>query len=59
MVESKPVISQVQKLKVILHEIHAKEVVLSETFQVDVLIEKMSSTWKQIKNYFNHKQKEN
>ncbi|KAL2472164.1 zinc knuckle (CCHC-type) family protein [Abeliophyllum distichum] len=44
MVDSKTVISQVQELQVILHEIHAKWMVLSETFQVGAIIEKLSST---------------
>ncbi|XP_074578534.1 uncharacterized protein LOC141835014 [Curcuma longa] len=33
MVDSKTVISQVQELQVILHEIHSEDMVLSETFQ--------------------------
>ena len=31
---------------------------LSETFQVDAIIEKMSLTWKDFKNYLRHKRKE-
>lgn len=41
MVDSKTVISQVQELQVILHEIHAEGMVLSETFQVAAIIEKL------------------
>ena len=49
--------SQVQELQVILHEIHAEGMVLSETFQVAAIIEKLSSLWKDFKNYLKHKQK--
>ncbi|KAL2527697.1 zinc knuckle (CCHC-type) family protein [Abeliophyllum distichum] len=41
MVDSKTVISQVQELQVILHEIHAEGMVLSEIFQVAAMIEKL------------------
>ena len=41
MVDSKTVVSQVQELQVILHEIHAEGMMLSETFQVAVIIEKL------------------
>ncbi|CAI9769382.1 unnamed protein product [Fraxinus pennsylvanica] len=44
MVDSKTVISQVQELQVILDKIHAKWMILSETFQVAVIIEKLSPT---------------
>ena len=51
-------ISQVQKIQVIRHEIQAKEMVLSETFQVAAIIEKLSLRWKDFRNYLKHKQKE-
>ena len=38
MVDSKTAVYQVQELQVILHEIHAKEIMLSETFQVAAII---------------------
>ena len=41
MVDSKTIISQIQDLQVILHEIHAKGMVLSKSFQVDAIIEKL------------------
>ena len=41
MVDSKTIISQVQDLQVILHEIHAEGMMLSESFQVAVIIEKL------------------
>ncbi|XP_052206984.1 uncharacterized protein LOC127811292 [Diospyros lotus] len=58
MVDSKPVVSQVQELQVILHEIHAEGMVLSETFQVAAVIEKFPPSWKEFKNYLKHKRKE-
>ena len=50
--------SKVQELQVILHEIHAEGMPLSETFQVTATIEKLPLAWKDSKNYLKHKQKE-
>ena len=58
MVDSKTVVRQVQELQVILHEIHVEGMLLSETFQVAVIIEKMPIAWKDFKNYLKHKRKE-
>ena len=58
MVDSKTVVSQVQELQVILHEIHVEGIKLSETFQVIAIIEKLPPAWKYFKNYLNHKRKE-
>ena len=58
MVDSKTVVSQVQKLQVILHEIHAEGMMLRKTFQVAAIIEKLPLTWKDFKNYLKHKRKE-
>ncbi|KAL5540606.1 hypothetical protein UlMin_043181 [Ulmus minor] len=58
MVDSKSVINQVQEIQVILHEIHAKGMNLSETFQVAAIIEKLPPAWKDFKNYLKHKRKE-
>ena len=41
MIDSKTVMSQVQELQIILHEIHAEKMVLSESFQVAEIIEKL------------------
>ena len=41
MLDSKTVISQVQDLQVNLHDIHAEGMSLSESFQVDAIIEKL------------------
>nr|GEW76071.1 hypothetical protein [Tanacetum cinerariifolium] len=46
MVDSKNVISQVQNLQVFPHDIHAEGMILSETFQVAAIIEKLPPSWK-------------
>ena len=58
MVDSKTVISQVQEFKVILHEIQAEIMVLSEDFQVATVIQKLPPRWKDFKNYLKYKWKE-
>ena len=58
MVDSKTIISQVQDLQVILHEIHVEGMVLSESFQVAAIIEKLPPNLKDFKNYLKHKRKE-
>ena len=58
MLDSKTVISQVQDLQVILHDIHAEGMSLSESFQVAAIIKKLSPLWKEFKNYLKHKRKE-
>ena len=58
MVDSKSVISQIQDLQVILHDIHAERMTLSDSFQVAAIIEKLPPTWKDFKNYLKHKCKE-
>ncbi|KAL2470458.1 zinc knuckle (CCHC-type) family protein [Abeliophyllum distichum] len=55
MVDSKSVISQVQELQVILHEIHSEGMVVSKSFQVACIIEKLTPAWKDFKNYLKHK----
>ncbi|KZV20598.1 hypothetical protein F511_21871 [Dorcoceras hygrometricum] len=58
MQDSKPIISQVQELQLILHDIHAEGMTLSESFQVAAIIEKLPPSWKDFKNYLKHKRKE-
>ncbi|KAI3812677.1 hypothetical protein L1987_17389 [Smallanthus sonchifolius] len=58
MIDSKTVMSQVQELQVILHDIHAEGMTLSETFQVAAIIEKLPPNWVDFKNYLKHKRKE-
>ncbi|GJS73335.1 pol polyprotein [Tanacetum coccineum] len=56
--DSKTVITQVQDLQVLLHDIHAGGMTLSETFQVAAIIEKLPPSWVEFKNYLKHKRKE-
>ena len=58
MEDSKTIISQVQDLQVIVYEIHAEGMVLSESFQVAAIIEKLPPNWKDFKNYLKYKRKE-
>ena len=58
MIDSKVVMSQVQKLQIILHEIHEGKMVLSESFQVATIIEKLPPSQKDFKIYLKHKSKE-
>ncbi|KAK3026523.1 hypothetical protein RJ639_041820 [Escallonia herrerae] len=58
MVDSKTIMNQVQEFQLILHDIHAKGMMLGESFQVAALIEKLTPTWKDFKNYLKHKRKE-
>ena len=58
MLDTKTVINQVQDLQVILHDIHAEGMSLSESFQVAAIIEKLPPLWKEFKNYLKHKRKE-
>ena len=58
MVDSKTMVSQIQELQLILHEIHIEGMMLSKTFQVAAIIEKLSSDWKDFNNYLKHKRKE-
>ncbi|GJU35658.1 hypothetical protein Tco_1184012 [Tanacetum coccineum] len=44
--------------EVLLHDIHAEGMTLSETFQVAAIIEKLPPSWVEFKNYLKHKQKE-
>ena len=58
MVDSKTVISQVQEIQINLYEIHTEGMILSETFQVAAIIEKLPHEWKDCNNYRKHKQME-
>ncbi|KAK5833333.1 hypothetical protein PVK06_017157 [Gossypium arboreum] len=58
MIDSKLVVNQVQKLQLIIHEIFAERMMISESFQVAAIIEKLPSAWNDFKNYLKHKRKE-
>lgn len=55
MSDSKPVMTQVQELQVLLHNIHVEGMVISETFQVASIIEKLPPAWVDFKNYLKHR----
>ncbi|XP_070006796.1 uncharacterized protein [Nicotiana sylvestris] len=52
MVDGKSIITQIQELQVIVHDL------LAEAFQVTTFIEKLPPLWKDFKNYLKHKRKE-
>ncbi|XP_075095033.1 uncharacterized protein LOC142173345 [Nicotiana tabacum] len=58
MVDSKSVITQVQELQVIIHNLLAEGLVINEAFQVTAMIEKLPLLWKDLKNYLKYKRKE-
>ena len=58
MVDSRTVVNQVQEFQVILHEIHVEAMMLSKTFQMAAIIEKLPPAWKDFKNYLKYKRKE-
>ncbi|XP_055803610.1 uncharacterized protein LOC129872713 [Solanum dulcamara] len=58
MVDSKTVMSQVQELQVIIHDLLAEGMVNNETFQVAAFFEKLPPSWKDFKNYLKHKRNE-
>ncbi|KAK4397205.1 hypothetical protein Sango_1557100 [Sesamum angolense] len=58
MMDSKTVMNQVQEFQMILHDLHAEGMKLSESFQVVAMIEKLPPLWKDFKNYLKHKRKE-
>ena len=49
MVDARTVLSQVQELQVVVHDIHAEGMTLSETFQVAAFIEKLPPSWRDFK----------
>ncbi|XP_040367275.1 uncharacterized protein LOC121050607 [Rosa chinensis] len=58
MVDSKTVVSQVDELQVIIHELHAEGMVINESFQVGSVIEKLPPSWKDFKVHLKHKKSE-
>jgi hypothetical protein len=49
--------SQVQEFQLIFYDINDKGMLLSESFQVVTIIEKLLPSWKDFKNYVKHKHK--
>ncbi|XP_055822156.1 uncharacterized protein LOC129890680 [Solanum dulcamara] len=58
MVDSKYVVTQVQKLQVIINDLLAEGLVIKKAFQVAAMIKKLPHLWKDFKNYLKHKRKE-
>ncbi|XP_070018819.1 uncharacterized protein [Nicotiana sylvestris] len=58
MIDTRSVITQVQELQVIVHDLLAEGMVINEAFQVAAFIEKLPTLWKDFKNYLKHKRKE-
>ncbi|XP_075080010.1 uncharacterized protein LOC142165333 [Nicotiana tabacum] len=55
MVDGKSVITQVQELQIIVHDLLAEGMVINEVFQVATFIEKLPPLRKDFKNYLKHK----
>nr|XP_009766946.1 PREDICTED: uncharacterized protein LOC104218206 [Nicotiana sylvestris] len=58
MIDIRSVITQVQELQVIVHDLLAEGMVINEAFQVAAFIEKLPLLWKDFKNYLKHKRNE-
>ncbi|KZV52611.1 hypothetical protein F511_07004 [Dorcoceras hygrometricum] len=58
MVDAKTVMSQVQEIQIIIHDLIAEGMEINEPFQVAAIIEKLPQMWRDFKNYLKHKRKE-
>ncbi|XP_070029692.1 uncharacterized protein [Nicotiana sylvestris] len=58
MIDTRSVITQVQELQVIVHDLLTEGMVINEAFQVAAFIKKLPPLWKDFKNYLKHKRKE-
>ncbi|XP_017618041.1 uncharacterized protein LOC108462628 [Gossypium arboreum] len=58
MIDSKLVVNQVHELQLIIHVILAEGMMISESFQVEAIIEKLPLAWNDFKNYLKYKRKE-
>ncbi|XP_052193793.1 uncharacterized protein LOC127802137 [Diospyros lotus] len=58
MVDTKLVVNQLEELQVIFSDLLSEELVINEPLQVATVIEKLSCSWKDFKNYLKHKRKE-
>nr|XP_048318863.1 uncharacterized protein LOC125418693 [Ziziphus jujuba var. spinosa]XP_048318864.1 uncharacterized protein LOC125418693 [Ziziphus jujuba var. spinosa]XP_048318865.1 uncharacterized protein LOC125418693 [Ziziphus jujuba var. spinosa] len=57
MVDTKPLMSQVHKLQVLIQELLAEGMFLNEAFQVAAMIEELPPSWGDLKNYLKSKRK--
>ena len=58
MVDSKPVTKQVEKIQILMHELHGEGCSINEHFQVGAIIEKLPPSWNDFKIYLKHKRRE-
>ena len=58
MVDTKAIVTQIQELQVIIHDLLNEGMIINEAFQVAAFIEKLPPAWKDFKNYLKHKRKE-
>ncbi|XP_015166671.1 uncharacterized protein [Solanum tuberosum] len=58
MIDNKTVVTQVQELQVIIHDLLAEGLIENDVFQVAAIIEKLPPLWKDFKNYLKHKRTE-
>ncbi|KAL1569059.1 cleavage and polyadenylation specificity factor subunit 1-like [Salvia divinorum] len=58
MVDSRPVMDQVQEFQLIIHDLTAEGMVLPESFTTGTSIEKLPPSWKDFKSYLKHRRKE-
>ncbi|XP_048318866.2 uncharacterized protein LOC125418693 [Ziziphus jujuba] len=57
MVDTKPLMSQVHELQVLIQELLAEWMFLNEAFQVAAMIEKLPPSWGDLRNYLKNKRK--
>lgn len=57
MIDSQPVIDQVEELQLIVHDVHAEGMVLPDAFTGASMIEKLPPCWKDFNSYLKHERK--
>lgn len=55
MVDNKYIMSQVQILQIIIHDLLAEDLIINKAFQVVAFIKKLSFLWRDFKNYLKYK----
>ncbi|XP_038902344.1 uncharacterized protein LOC120088978 [Benincasa hispida] len=58
MIDTKLVVNHIEELQIIINDLQCEGLVISEPFQVVVVIEKLAHSWKDFKCYLKHKRKE-
>ena len=54
-IDSITIINQVKELQTLINKIHVERMMINEAFQVSSIIEKLSPSWKDFKNYLKQK----